>query len=1022
MTVGQPSFRVLAETAGAALDENTARALVVGSFTHVPRWEAVAAFVGACMSHNGERVDLTSTADLDRWRDLYDHLVAFTHGTKSTEFNSMSGTNYGTVFQANAVIGDVHLHETAQEQDAGPVGLPFTDLRPVEDLGVHAAIRTEQAEQTSSDLPHYLPRPHDALLRDRLGHAAAGVPELVVLYGLSCSGKSRAAYEAVRAVLPGWRVFQPRDADALVAAVTRRRIAAHTVMWLDDARTFFDDPLGDAAAAALRELLRPGSPEHPNTLVVLVSMWKATWNEYREKTGSHLYHLLTPARGIAVSDDFATADPVLLNVAQEADPRVREAMTRVGERGRLTQYLAGGVFLEDRYRAAHGVERAVLDVAIDAYRAGANTALPFSVFNAATRSYLAAEDVHQWSAHALAEALRNVQRGQPTGALLPLSDDAYLLADYLAHNAGNLRADRIKTALWDALDRHVTNEWDRNRLASYAVRAGLYRLASVFWIRHADGRRRGLNDYAKEKIAACLSQRRVDDPKSPSWDWYGRSTIAIKYYATIVVLYSFMLAKLYLLAIILCISFLLFWPVRHDSSTIWHRSLKAESKGRQARAAKYAIRAIRKAASEEAMDERLAPVHMRSHRSRAASLLAEAGRVAESASFLRSEDVGMLQTDSRYRNTSLSEAWVAHSPPRVLLRRREPAAALAWLSDVHEVDATPTTSRSLAELLGDMNRSDEAIRLLQGELRHGGELPNRELAGIFVRADRLPDLVRWLCDLAEANPHRSPGALPVVMDTVDLLLHQGESDEAVRLLEAYIVPPRTSIFSADHRQDARLRLAVLLCDIDCAPKADRLYEDLLSSTGPEALDEAIAEAGVFLAITGRIDSFTARFGVDHVMQQAMAIAATGDLDRAAGCADDDYHGLGINTYAELIEIAHGPESAIEYLTHISLTRPGGATGGRLYPLIGAYFRAGEVETAARIHNYGLEPDGRPAAVWLPDGRARDLRTGETVGPAELDTLMGDIRTDFATRYAWQQRYATTGQEPPEPDVEAPHQG
>jgi hypothetical protein len=72
-----------------------------------------------------------------------------------------------------------------------------------------------------------LRRPDD--LRERL--AAGG---FVLLAGDSAAGKSRAAFEAMTATLPGHLLTCPASRDAVTAAVARAAQARRCVLWLDD--------------------------------------------------------------------------------------------------------------------------------------------------------------------------------------------------------------------------------------------------------------------------------------------------------------------------------------------------------------------------------------------------------------------------------------------------------------------------------------------------------------------------------------------------------------------------------------------------------------------------------------------------------------------------------------------------------------------------------------------------------------------------------------------------------------------
>jgi len=85
-----------------------------------------------------------------------------------------------------------------------------TSERSPLDLGVqrapylHSNAETEATSPTIEPLTVYVERAHDRKLRERLHRARAGDAVLVLLVGGSCTGKTRALYEAVCACLPEW--------------------------------------------------------------------------------------------------------------------------------------------------------------------------------------------------------------------------------------------------------------------------------------------------------------------------------------------------------------------------------------------------------------------------------------------------------------------------------------------------------------------------------------------------------------------------------------------------------------------------------------------------------------------------------------------------------------------------------------------------------------------------------------------------------------------------------------------------
>jgi transcriptional regulator with XRE-family HTH domain len=98
-------------------------------------------------------------------------------------------------------------------------------------LGVHPAISVAASGgrpgygRRLPELPPYVRRDVDEELREAIVDAA-GRGGLVVLVGGSSTGKTRTAFEAVRAELPNWRVLHPADPAELATAVAAGQLPA----------------------------------------------------------------------------------------------------------------------------------------------------------------------------------------------------------------------------------------------------------------------------------------------------------------------------------------------------------------------------------------------------------------------------------------------------------------------------------------------------------------------------------------------------------------------------------------------------------------------------------------------------------------------------------------------------------------------------------------------------------------------------------------------------------------------------
>ncbi|MFJ6986777.1 MULTISPECIES: hypothetical protein [unclassified Streptomyces] len=260
-------------------------------------------------------------------------------------------------------------------------------------LGVHPAPGPDGA----ADLPltEYLRRPHDEALRHRLAHAAAadrGV--FVVLVGRSASGKTRAAYEAVRAALPEWPVLVPADAVQLTTWVEEDGVDARTVLWLNESQRYLTGSAGETAARALGRLLERVAP-----LAVVGTLWP---EHVRRLTGGgqsggddnfQARTLLTsPHATIGVPDTLPAHLPETARAAAR-DPRLAAAVRAAGSGRRVLQHLTTGPELVRRWEDGpdhwySAAEHAVLTAAVEARRLGHTSAVPPQFLEGAATAFM----------------------------------------------------------------------------------------------------------------------------------------------------------------------------------------------------------------------------------------------------------------------------------------------------------------------------------------------------------------------------------------------------------------------------------------------------------------------------------------------------------------------------------------------------------------------------------------------------------------------------------------------------------
>ena len=402
----------------------------------------------------------TGLLDEDRWRAAYQQ-----------EAQRRAGVVSGAVEHAQAVWAL-----------AGPrVRVGEADLRL---LGVHAAISVPGVSDEVP--PQYVPRDVDAAefgVRAKVA-AAAQRGGFVLLVGGSCVGKTRAAAEAVKALLPDWWLVHPADPAEVTALA--QALPPRTVVWLDELQRYLDGEHG-LTGAAVRALLTAPLP-----VVIIGTLWPDRYAVYTTVPApgdadprAREREVLDLAAVIRISDEFSPAEQDRARAAAVRDPRLREALDAAGYG--LTQTLAAAPQLVARWADAKTVDPyawAVLTAALDAARLGARAPLSPSLLRAAAPGYCTsaqqAEAPDNWFEQALAYATEKLHGA--AAALTPAGTGmgqiaGYAVADYLLqHAARERRTARPPASTWDALLTYVRDPADTRRLADSAGRRLLYSL------------------------------------------------------------------------------------------------------------------------------------------------------------------------------------------------------------------------------------------------------------------------------------------------------------------------------------------------------------------------------------------------------------------------------------------------------------------------------------------------------------------------------------------------------------------
>ena len=420
-------------------------------------------------TRNGRQLP-TSLRDMSEWRKKHDDLTRVVDAIRRA-----------TPIRASAELP--------------PFAIPaktITEWDPL-DLGLNQSISdTSRAMNVAQTLPSYIVRSHDEELRSLL--SAVEHPLTVMLIGESSTGKTRACLEAVRACLPSWPIIHPSGPEELRRGFDSDLYLNEHVLWLDEAQSYLDGKDSSQISDALTRMMLSDS----TLSIVIGTMWPKYWRDFTGPPPNNQpdysvrvrkFLRLSNVKRIKVPDDFGKVPLTQLAQVARQDSRLNIALRSGGNSHRITQVLAGGVQLLDRYQNTldpHG--RAVITAAMDLCRLGYQSPITPSMLQDAVPGYLSARDRAVsvgWLATALEAASQEVNGVRALGPLRIQSGmgdaDAYILHDYLANFSVRYRKDvLIPRDVWEALHVHATESDDRIRLAWEAVFRHLDRLAVKF--------------------------------------------------------------------------------------------------------------------------------------------------------------------------------------------------------------------------------------------------------------------------------------------------------------------------------------------------------------------------------------------------------------------------------------------------------------------------------------------------------------------------------------------------------------
>ncbi|MFG2254914.1 hypothetical protein [Streptomyces mirabilis] len=289
----------------------------------------------------------------------------------------------------------------------------------------------------------------------------------MLLVGESTAGKTRAAFEAMRLLLPDYSFLAPSTREAVEVLLEDWGAIGDCVVWLDDLERFLGP--GGLTLSALHRLLAP----HPR-VVVLSTMRSHEYNRYRDRAEHDVTgveqdvwrqgrSVLRQAQVVQLERRWTVPERARARVLV-ADPRLSRALAG-GERFGVAEMLAAGPELAQAWQHAwvpghHPRGAALVAAAVDARRAGYHRPLPADVLQRLHDGYLARhggpelrpESFHEALVWALAPTV-------PAGANSLLLGDAaqgYIAFDYLI----DLPAQEpiLEALWWEVLERAPVHE------------------------------------------------------------------------------------------------------------------------------------------------------------------------------------------------------------------------------------------------------------------------------------------------------------------------------------------------------------------------------------------------------------------------------------------------------------------------------------------------------------------------------------------------------------------------------------
>ncbi|MQY06477.1 hypothetical protein ACRB68_45650 [Actinomadura sp. RB68] len=323
----------------------------------------------------------------------------------------------------------------------------------------------------------------------------------MLLVGDSTAGKTRAAFEAVRAVLPDHRLIVPHTRDAVGAAVTEAAASRRCVLWLNDLEGYLgpDGITGKHVA----ELLA-GDGHHRVIVATLRAaeedrLTAAAQDDEGRSSRRESAAVLEQARPrIWVECHFSQAEQQRAAEVATDDARINDALAHANTYG-IAEYLACGPQLMQEWqrawaRGTHPRGAALVAAAIDIRRAGYTSPQPRQLISQASTVYLEQRGGARLNPETEEQAWQWATQTRDSGnAPLQLNgNDTCEVFDYLLDTVQRTANpnDHIPQATIAAALAHATPA-DANNIANALHDQGRYQLAET-------AAHQALNDYQQQ--------------------------------------------------------------------------------------------------------------------------------------------------------------------------------------------------------------------------------------------------------------------------------------------------------------------------------------------------------------------------------------------------------------------------------------------------------------------------------------------------------------------------------------------